>query len=314
MSAPKFDNGHALLIGIQYRQYHPDHQLRGALPDVRDVENLLTDPYKAAYPKEQVKSLKEEQATTANILQALDHLATISKENPEATIIIQFAGHCEVMNDTCFWVPYDFNIEAYRNKELDKTTIVSSQQLAKKVANIQSNKLLIILDCCHSASMSETTRSLEGAFLSAVPPSSVGQLLNDVMPDGKIVSETVEKLEVVEATTTRGGLVSKIEEGTGRIILTACGEDEKAIDSGTNGLFTQALLEVLGGEGNHEKDGYVDIWDIQRYLTKVVPARARQKNHEQHPVFKTDKHEGRFIVCAYDIYKTRGLENPTMDQ
>ncbi len=296
MSDLLYKEGHALLIGIQYKGTNI-RSLNTTTNDVKALSALLQDKQKAAYPPNQVTTLLEQEATTQNILDALDDLAQKTKEKEDSTVVIQYSGHGGVLEDTTFFVPYDFDIQSYTDKNLNKDKIVASHQFVEKLNKIKAKRLLVILDCCHSGGMTNT-RDLEienNNFLDKIQ--------KELSPQGLI--EVVE-----ESNNTRN--LNKVQPSTGRVILTSCKAEEKALDvsvNNKNGLFTEALLEVLGGQDNFEKDGYVDIWDIQRYLTKVVPRRALElEAHLQHPVVASIENlEGRFIVCAYD--RTRSLQS-----
>lgn len=293
MTKLQYENGYALLIGVQYMDW-PKGRLPATKNDVKALASLLVDTQKAAYPPKQVTVLLEEAATTVGILKALDDLAEMTKDDPEATVILQYAGHGEVFNNEYFLLPYDFDLKNYKKQEWNRNKLILSSEFAKRIKAIKAKKLLVILDCCHAENMSTTERGIQGSFLS--------NLQKELSPEGINILDGSE----VEETTERG-LTDDIAEGSGRITLTACGEEEKALEINKHGIFTKALLDVLGGADNHLKDGYVDILDVIRFLNKEVPKRAQQQGHQQNPSIGMDKLKGRFIVCAYNIAKARGF-------
>jgi hypothetical protein len=289
-----FDNGYALLIGIRYGQFEnttlDKAVLEGTLNDVRDLKTHFTNPRKAAYKPENVIALTEGKATTKGILDALDDLACKVENDPDATVILYYSGHGETNGTDYFLVPYDFDAQLWVNsqaKQYNPNTVILSNTFAEKVAAIKAKKLLVILDCCHSAAMPVTKGfDIQFPFLS-----NIVQTLNNFF----------------DKSAKSKNLLEKMDEGSGRVIITSCQPTEKSIDLGTNGLFTLTLLKVLGGEENRKKDGYVDIHDINAYVLEQVPKEAQKHARQQHPeITRMERVQGRFIVCAYDIAKAKG--------
>ncbi|MBK9462657.1 MAG: caspase family protein [Sphingobacteriales bacterium] len=289
-----FDNGYALLIGIRYGQFENttlnEAVLEGTLNDVRDLKAHFTNPRKAAYKPENVIALTEENATTKGILTALDDLAHKVENDPDATVILYYSGHGETNGTDYFLVPYDFDATTWVNsqaKQYNPNTVILSNTFAEKVAAIKAKKLLVILDCCHSAAMPVTKGfDIQLPFLS-----NIVQTLNNFF----------------DKSAKSKNILEKMDEGSGRVIITSCQPTEKSIDLGTNGLFTLTLLKVLGGEENRKKDGYVDIHDINAYVLEQVPKEAQKYARQQHPeITRMERVQGRFIVCAYDIAKAKG--------
>ena len=295
-----FDNGYALLIGIRYGQFENttlnEAVLEGTLNDVRDLKSHFTNPRKAAYKPENVIALTEGKATTKGILDALDDLACKVENDPDATVILYYSGHGETNGTDYFLVPYDFDAQLWVNsqaKQYNPNTVILSNTFAEKVAAIKAKKLLVILDCCHSAAMPVTKGfDIQLPFLS-----NIVQTLNNFF----------------DKSAKSKNILEKMDEGSGRVIITSCQPTEKSIDLGSNGLFTLNLLKVLGGEENRKKDGYVDIHDINAYVLEQVPQEAKKhlnqygKPRQQHPeITRMERVQGRFIVCAYDIAKAKG--------
>jgi len=82
-----FDGGRALVIGIG-EGYCPSLQLPSLVrKDAATVAQILCDPALCGFPASQVRLLLDEQATKANIVDALRELAASAK--PDDTV----AGH-----------------------------------------------------------------------------------------------------------------------------------------------------------------------------------------------------------------------------
>jgi len=286
-----------LLIGIKYEHWrHLRFALDGTLRDVEDVKNHFLHQDKAAYKKENVVTLLEQEATAKGILDALDLLAAKANKDKDATVIVHYSGHGVTDGQNYFFAPYNFDIERWLEDEtFDEKEVVLSKQFVEKIDNIQVDKKLIILDCCHSENIAE--RSLKKRA-----PLFLDGFINE--PD-----------DTSEAHATRDVSPDQMKKGSGSVILTSCKADETSLDLGDNGLFTKVLLESLNGAKNIEQDGWVRLIDMMRYIPSQVAERAphhiiRGKPHKQHPVFKRIENIGHedFIICAYDIAQARGLK------
>jgi|GEM_PF-2549026 len=291
-----FEHGYALLIGIRYGHWQNVRPLNGTLRDVEDIKDHFLNPDKAAYKKENIIALTEENATAEGILKALDVLAAKANQDKDATVIVHYSGHGETDGQNYFFVPYDFDLKQWQEDgKFDKDKVVLSKQFVEKIDNIQADKKLIILDCCHSENIVE--RSLRKQT-----PLFLDGLANEL----DSVSET---------HTTKNVSTTQLKKGSGSVILTSCKANETSLDLGENGLFTQVLLESFNGTKNIEQDGWVRLIDMMRYLPSEVAERAtkylaRGEPHQQHPVFKRIENIGHedFIICAYDIAQARGLK------
>lgn len=288
-----FEHGYALFIGIRYGHWKKGNPLNGTLRDTKDLYDHFTHPQKAAYKPENIILLQEENATKLEILNALATLAAKANQDPNATVIIYYSGHGIKNEHDFFLVPYDFDLlEWLYNKDVEENEVILSTDFAEKIAAIQVKKCLVILDCCHSENIPVERKGV---------PSFLKGFVEDL--DNVLENNVVEK-----------GLATEVKKGKGRVILTSCQANEKSLDLGSNGLFTQVLLECLNGINNIEKDGWVRLTDMIHYIPKTVAERARRhqnngQSHQQNPVFKRIEDLGaeEFIVCAYDIVQAKGF-------
>jgi len=285
-----FEHGYALLIGIRYG--YDKKPLNGTLRDVEDIKKHFLNSDKAAYKTENVITLTEENATAAGILKALDELAAKANQDPDATVIVHYSGHGARVGEQYFFVPYDCDLERLRNhKTFDEDKVVLSKQFVKKIDNIKVDKKLIILDCCHAEDIAK--RSLDDSPMMNFSDSFIDEL--DKAP---------------ESHTTRNVSTTQLKKGSGSVILTSCEADETSLDLGTNGLFTQVMLECLNGKNNIRKDNWVRLIDMMNYIPMEVSRRAAP--HPQNPVFKRIENlrTGDFIICAYNnSINNRNLES-----
>src|SRR5262249_8541583 len=145
------DDAHALVIGIS--RYHHLTPL-GDTQDARDVAAVLADPACCGYPPAAVRTLIDEAATRAAILDALDALARDTRET--STVFLYYSGHgaraAGDPGDAYYLVPVDAT-NASRD-ELDRTAI-SSTELTQRLRAIRAGWLTLVLDCCRAADMAD---------------------------------------------------------------------------------------------------------------------------------------------------------------
>lgn len=296
---PESGQGYALLIGIRYGHWAKMLKpLEGTLKDIEALKKHFTDPTKAGFNSDNVIALTEEKATGQGIRDALDRFAKMVNQDPEASVIIYYAGHGETDKKNYFLVPYDFDLLRWRNdRSYDEDKVVLSKDFAAKIGTIRAKKSLIMLDCCHSENI-----PLERSLLSG--PDFLQGFVDDL-------DATIEEEQIPAERT----LLPALKKGSGKVILTSCEAGETSLDLGTNGLFTTVLLECLNGANNIERDGWVRLLDVMRYVPKTVKEKALRYNvrdgkpHRQNPVFKRIENLSaeEFIICAYDMATVRNL-------
>jgi hypothetical protein len=249
---PKFDLGYAIVIGAG-----------GDLPvtsyEASIFANLLQDPHYCSFPSDQVHLLANSNATRQKILLQLDVLAASAKL--ESTIIVYFSGHgcCVRSNkqyEEFYLLPYGYDIN-----DLPKTAI-SGDEFTARLKAIKSNKLIVLLDCCHAGGIAE--------------PKTLG------------------------VTVTKAPLPNDVESvltlGSGRVILASSRRDEVSYTGIPYSQFTQALLESFAGKGASIQDGYVRILDVAIYIGRMVPNRT---NDRQHPIIKVVNLDSNLSIAYY---------------
>lgn len=232
----QFDHGYALLVGV-------GADLPVTASDALGLRELLVDETRCAIPQKNVRLLTETEARRDSILDGLDWLASQSQQDRKASVIFYFSGHGGFLPHYHL-VPYGYS----RHKLA--TTAVSGADLTARIQAIQSQKLLVLLDCCHAGGMA----SVKSPHFtkSSVPPD----------------------------------LVSAMEMGSGRVLIASSRKDEVSWTGHPYSVFTQALLEGLAGYGSSEKDGYARVTDVALYVGRVVPQRTQEK---QHPLLRLSK-------------------------
>lgn len=229
----QFTHGYALLVGV-------GADLSVTIDDAVAIRDILTDPNRCAYPGQNVRLLAGENATRAIILEGMEWLAGQVGNDATATAVVYFSGHGGYMPEYHL-VPFGYNPQ-----DIDGTAI-SGDEFSAKLDALNSQKLLVLLDCCHAGGMAEIKTT--GYAKSPIPPQ-----IDDIL--------------------TRG---------SGRAVIASSRKDEVSYTSLPYSHFTLALREGLSGYGAAERDGYAYLADVALYVGRMVANRTRDK---QHPILK----------------------------
>jgi hypothetical protein len=252
----------ALLIGIgRYQNLSPLRQLRGPLPDVHALADLL----RTAYAFDPVTLLTDEQATRRGILDAL--AALVSATQPGDLVLIHYSGHGSRVPDVHGDEPdgWDSSLVPHDGRDSDGLIpdILDDELnpfFGRLVNERQVGDLILFFDSCHSTGM---TRRDEGLFpmqpRSLEPPTAAPRLLE------------VDPASAVPPPVWQPG-------GDHFIAFYACQSAEIAFeltfDANTvHGALTDALLRALAAA---EVRSYRDLW-------QSVALRVAQTSPQQHP-------------------------------
>ncbi|BCX04161.1 MAG: hypothetical protein KatS3mg053_2099 [Candidatus Roseilinea sp.] len=274
-----FAQGYALVIGVaNYPHVRPLPE--SVLNDARAISAILQDPARAGYPKDQVKLLLDREATRQGILNGLAWLA--NNAGRDATAVVYFSGHGGRITSGehagNYLIPYDTRLNAI------KTTAISSAELTAALNKIQTQKLVVLLDACHSGG----TGDPKDIGLAGDRDPNAGMLINI---DAKATDEPAVKRGLDDAA------YDQLKQGAGRVIFASSKPEEVSyvMPNAPNSLFTQCLLEAINGKAKHEGDGLLRIFDVVSYVFQEVPRRHAQ----QHPIFKVNDLDANFPLALY---------------
>lgn len=277
-SAPEHDmsfpNGHALLISVGTYQHMPSMNIPVVTHDAEALAAVLRDRGYCGYPDAQITHLSDKTAMRANILAALEKLASLDED---ATILLFYCGHGVIGNDGNYCLTtHDTRKDAER---VLTETAVSDQELLARLRAIKAKRLLLIVNACHSGEISP-----------------VLGLNEQIIADTQLPEKSAAAL---------------LATGSGRVIITACREQQFSfIGSGRLTLFGQALVDGLQGKGDHiiNRGGYISVFDLYSHLYDTllgwVPARIDAAVRErygniQEPELTILKGVGPFAVARY---------------
>lgn len=158
-------------------------------------------------------------------------------------------------------------------------TSISLNLLVELFSQIPSKNILLLLDCCFSG----------GA-------------------GAKVFHREIQKrgIESTEAILNKIG-------GKGRVIFTASGPDQEAIENRKkgHGIFTFHVAEALQGPKEVISEGKISIYSFLDYVTKRVVDSAAVFRYEQHPTFRGTI-DGEILLPLFkkgNIYETNFPEH-----
>ena len=159
--------GYALIVGVaRYKNLEESKQLRFPETDADAMYRVLINHEGGAFPAENVKFLKGDQATLANIKYHLEEwLPKVAQ--PMDRVVVYFAGHGFVQNGKGYLAPWDVDPDKLESTAYPMATV--GDVLANKVG---ANWKVLLTDACHSGKINaETTNEALEQQFSALPRS-----------------------------------------------------------------------------------------------------------------------------------------------
>lgn len=251
-SQQQFFNGYALLIAVDENQM-PTMALPVAARDATALRDVLTNPERCAYPPENVRLVMGNQATRAGIFAGLDWLREKVSTHASATAVVYYSGHGGQANDEYYLVPYDLNRAAGI-----AATALRVEDFADKIAQLQSNELLVILDCSHAGGIG---------------------IANATHRLGEVLSASID-------AKSRGS----------KVVISAFREDQRANvrKDETMSVFAYHLLEALTGHyGPTEGATHIYASDLASYFSRQAsPTGQLESLVQQVPVYEVIENVG----------------------
>lgn len=274
-----FDRGYALLIGVGECVY-PKWSLPVTVKDITAVKEILVDPNLCAYPDDDghIRMLCNDLATREEILAGLQWLKESADRDPEATIVVYYSGHgwSNPTDGSYYLIPHDVDTMDFPNSAL------AGGEFTKALQSIKSQKLLVILDCCHAEGIA----------------SAKGDANEFKLPDGSNF-----KLPSGLIPASAKGQFSTLAEGKGIAILSSSDNNQLSWirKDKTCSVFTYHLINALRGAGNQPGDSEVTVMNLIDYLGKKVPETAKtehQADQKPQSEFKGSNHFPIALLCG----------------
>ena len=261
----QFTHGHALIIGM-------GADLPNTIQDAAGLAEILTDKERCAYPPGQVVLLTNEKATRGAVLSALDALAHL--DDTEATVVVYFSGHgyrvTASLGEFYYLMPFGYDTDHLVD------TAIRGDEFTGRLRAIASQKLLVLLDCCHAGGLTKPEPSGMKLAKAPLPPEAA----------------------------------SLLAEGRGRVLIASSQQDEFSFAGKPYSAFTLALIEALCGEGAAAKDGYVRVSDLALHAREVVPMRTGKR---QHPILSFEQADN-FAISYYAAGEAQAKGLPFAEQ
>lgn len=268
-----FIRGYALIIGIGTYQYEPWLNVPLITNDAHAVATVLCDPHFCGYPTEQVTLLTNHAASRVATLDALRDLAT--RTSPDDTVVLFYSGHGGYsVNRSYYLTAYDTQV---RDRKIVGDTAVSQHELIEHLRAVPAKQVLLLLNTCHAGQLTPALGDINESYIGKPLPQQTADAL--------------------------------LATGSGRIIITACREDQVSyIGSGSFTVFAQALIAGLRGQGLVGKAGFISAFDLYTHLyfavveavEQHIPIEIRQQySQTQEPELTILKGVGSLPIALY---------------
>jgi len=250
--------------------------LQYAAKDATDFRNFLVA--KGNFREDHVKLLTDATATRENILAQLGDKWLGKVAKPTDLVIVYISSHgsqaMQKANGTNFLVAYDSN----------KSSLLASgipmQWLSEMVKEqMKSNRILLILDVCHSGSVADADKNDDNVFDSADANGTAG----GATTNGTATSDN-NSAGGKGILRTHDLDVSTITAGAGQIVLCSSAADQVSWESKEypNSVFTKRLIEAMQSKGTQT---YLsDAYKLMK--AKVEEEVLRDRSVVQTPIIK----------------------------
>jgi hypothetical protein len=197
----------ALVIGVSHFADRNIPKLNYTTADALSFASVLTDPGVGRFPKANVHTLTDAQATTQKIKEELNWIARHA--GPDDIVVIYLATHgsprkLDSVGGLNYLITYDTQIRSIDQPDEDAmySTAMPMQELSTAVATrMRALRTLVVLDTCYSGGSLKDAGRMMGAGVANAAPSP-------------------ESLE-------------RMSEGSGRIVFAASRVDQESLESDT---------------------------------------------------------------------------------
>ena len=251
--------GYALVVTVEQNTHDRLPDLgESVTADGNLIEHVLLDEDVCGYGSDRVTRLGGTSATAENISAALDTLRrTVDPEDP---VFFYFSGHGDA--SSCDGSDgaslFPWNADISRCEN-----VLTSGVLAQAWGGIPSKRKLAVVDACYSGGL-------------------------------RMTKSTVAS----EKHLSRPQL-NALSDGEGSVLISSSRSIEPSLILGRDltSLFTKHLAKGMLGQGGHDGDGFVRVFDLFNYVAIEV----RREAPEQSPVYAAYHQNQNFAVaCCVD--------------
>ena len=255
VSAQKTSDRSALIIGVGEYGYSGATPLAGVKHDMVSAAKIATA---MGIPENNVKYLRNSQATKANILEALKQLGDTLGEGSRTFVYFSGHGTRQAAGNECVEGLLTYEGSTITNQEFAGAT----QKISKT-----SDKFITLVDACHS----------EGV----VPPKTRALLQDQLTPKFYIKSgTTADACSVISNYKTRSLLPEVTKLGALKenfVQVSSSRPDEVSFDEPEKGgLATQGIRDCLLGQAKDtNQSGAVTLEEVQQCAQRFVDGRLK---------------------------------------
>jgi pimeloyl-ACP methyl ester carboxylesterase len=229
------ENAYALIIGVDNEQKTDIFQ-----KDAKSFYNVLSDKALCGYKKENITLLLDKDATSENIVGALDNY--IEKIGENSSFLLFYSGHGGYYEGRSYLLPYLASSE----------NLVFGKDLREKLSQMKSKRMFILFDCCHSGGFFDENKD-------------------------DIISQAVANHSTIKKASSLEGLAQEIDDEQGMVIMASSQVDERSWARGNCSIFTETLIEAFKAEHLKKKhflvDEYVRTVETANYVFERTPKR-----------------------------------------
>lgn len=239
-------NLYILSVGINTYK-NPAYNLNYAQPDAKSFTNKVIGNGSKMFKNVRKTEIYDTEATKENIIKGFESI--ISQAKPEDVFVFYYAGHgtLDEENDNEYYLVPTNITKLYGDPQQLQDKGISATELKGYLAEVKSQKQLILMDACHSG----------GAI------KSMG----------------------VRAAASEEKAIVQLARASGVVMLASSGTQQFATEFEVlqHGVFTYALLEALDGAAD-SGDEKVTVNELKIYMDERVPELSRQYGgQEQYP-------------------------------
>lgn len=229
---------HVLTVGINQYQ-NSAYNLNYAQSDAQAFMDKVKEKGKTIFKRVNSIGIYDQDATKENIMKGFKAIAASAK--PEDLFIFYYAGHGTIDEDNAeefYFVPTDVT-KLYGDPKQLQTKAISMNEVRAMFTQVKAQKLLMLLDACHSGAALKNFNVRGGA--------------------------TDEKAIV------------QLARSTGIVAIASSGSKQYAteFEELKHGVFTYALLEAMDGKGDNG-DKKLTVNELKFYMEDRVPELTKQ--------------------------------------
>jgi tetratricopeptide (TPR) repeat protein len=222
------NNTYAVIVGVSNYESIGIRKLKFANNDARNFYNYLLSKSGGSVPPRNIKLLVDEEASFAAIYQELKWL--LKKAKKDDLVYFYFSGHGDMENTTIYKLGFLLAQNTPRTNYINNALRIEDlNYYANTLSTKNEAKVILITDACHS-----------------------GNLAGNDFRGNQLVGN---QLRAVEANEVR---------------ITSCGPNELSAENAAwgkgSGVFSYYLLNGLQALADENKDGSVNINEIEKFL------------------------------------------------